>query len=234
MVHNVKRGKTILKAEDPAERKRREDEARALRAAKQAEEEARLRAAEEAAEAERLRLEAEAAAKAAREAEAAARAARLAAKRAAAAEEAARRAAAKKAEEEAEAARKAATAALVTMKPKDEEASRRPPPPWNDHVHPRVERSSKRQAIAFRAKPDPRPSSVAFETTAEIPDHQRAPGGLAMLLHGVLTLYRFVTPATEFLSRGCVPCLVHSLAFDGAAALPDKLLDVPFTRSASS
>lgn len=181
MVHNVKRGKAILKAEDPAERKKREDEARALRAAKQAEEEARLRAAEEAAEAERLRLEAEAAAKAAREAEAAARAARLAAKRAAAAEEAARRAAAKKAEEEAEAARKAAAAALVTMKPKDEEAARRPPPPWNNHVHPRVERSSKRQAIAFRAKPDPRPSSVAFETTAEIPDHQRAPGGLAML-----------------------------------------------------
>jgi hypothetical protein len=216
MVHGVKRGKSIVAAEDPEERKKREAEARARKAEQDAQGEARRLAEAEqmaaaaAAEAE-ARAAAEAAARAAGEADAAARAKaqREAAKRKAAREEAVRLKAAKLAEEEAEAARKAAMAALVTIKPTEEEAPRRPPPAWNPYFRPRVERSSKRQALAFRAKADLRPGSVAFQTPAEIPDHQRAAHGLELLPKQSGT--RFVGLATTTLNRSAsASTLEHS------------------------
>ena len=50
-------------------------------------------------------------------------------------------------------------------------ASHRAPPrrEWNRYPQPRVERSSKKQDMAYRAKPDMRPASVAWPTATEIP-----------------------------------------------------------------
>ena len=160
---SVKRGKELLTPESEAERRKRLglDEAEAAAAAAAAAEAARLQ----------RELEAEAARLAALEE----------ARRQRAREEAEMSAWLRRTQEENQKRYDAMLAAALALLPggsanplnsnSDDErkrgswANRRP---WKAHTGPRIERTASRRPMAFRAAPDPRPSSIACPTRSDI------------------------------------------------------------------